>query len=380
MEKLVLIDGHAILHRAYHAYPPLTNSKGELVGAVYGFTSILLTVLKKLHPKYAAVAFDKKSPTFRHKKYKDYKAHRKPMDEDLIKQILPVHEVVEVLSIPIFEVDGYEADDVIGTLASQAVEGVRISHFKSNARPKQGKTLSEKTDLARRKFARNLDKKNKGDRSKFSTHFEMDIAYPLKTLGAQSLEILIVTGDQDAMQLVDGNVKVYMPARGRQPEKIYDEKEVLKKYGLKPVQIVDFKALAGDASDGIPGVTGIGPKTAVKLLNEYNTLESIYTSLDELPNKVAQKLERDEKQALLSQELARIDKNSPVRLDLRSCRLTDYDRGKVIKLFEELEFKSLINKLPENEWMEMAEEVVGGMEKKTKPKKSKGEGRQMGLF
>ncbi len=182
------------------------------------------------------------------------------------------------------------------------------------------------------------------------------------------------------MQLVDGNVKVYMPARGRQPEKIYDEKEVLKKYGLKPVQIVDFKALAGDASDGIPGVTGIGPKTAVKLLNEYNTLESIYTSLDELPSKVAQKLERDEKQALLSQELARIDKNSPVRLDLRSCRLTDYDRGKVIKLFEELEFKSLINKLPENEWMEMAEEVVGGMEKKTKPKKSKGEGRQMGLF
>ena len=324
MRRLVLIDGHAILHRAFHAYPPLTNSKGELVGAVYGFSSILLTVLKKLHPEYAAVAFDKKAPTFRHKKYKDYKAHRKPMDEDLIKQILPVHEVVGALNIPIFEKSGYEADDVIGTLVSQA--------------------------------ARSAD------------------------------EILIVTGDQDAMQLVDGNVKVYMPARGKQAEKIYDKEAVLKKYGLKPAQVVDFKALAGDSSDGIPGVAGIGPKTAVKLLNEYNTLESIYSSLDELPSGIVQKLRRDKKQALLSQELARIDTNSPVKLDLRACRLTDYDRGKVIKLFEELEFKSLIKKLPENEWMEMAEKTLDGKMSNTETlnltdaESAEKNAKQMGLF
>ena len=354
MEKLVLIDGHAILHRAFHAYPPLTNSKGELTGAVYGFTSILLAILKKLRPEYAVVAFDKKAPTFRHKKFKNYKIHRKPMDDDLIKQILPVHKVVEDLNIPIFEVDGYEADDVIGTLARQAVQKTR-----NTQRIRKSENLKiRKSDLSDNLKIRHTEL------SEFS----------------ESLEVIIVTGDQDAMQLVGDNVKVFMPARGKQAEKIYDEKAVLEKYRLKPLQIVDFKALAGDSSDDIPGVSGIGPKTATNLLNKYNTFEKIYASLDELPVKIAEKLKRDEKQALLSQELARIDTESPVKLDLRACRLTDYDRGKVIKLFEELEFKSLIEKLPGDNWMESAEEILGGKEKKVKPKKNKDREKQMGLF
>jgi len=281
MPRLVLIDGHAIIHRAYHAYPPLTTSKGELVGAVYGFTSILLTVLQKLHPEYVAVAFDKKAPTFRHKKFKDYKAHRKPVDEELIGQIPRVHQVVGTLNIPIFELDGFEADDVIGTLARQA------------------------------------DK-----------------------------EVIIVTGDADALQLVNDQVKVYMPARGKQPEKIYDRVAVLEKYKLEPKQIVGLKTLSGDASDNIPGVSGVGPKTAASLLKKYNTVEEIYKHLDELPVVLREKLKKDKKNALLSQMLATIDTNVPIKLKISRCRLIDYNKEKVVKLFGELEFKSLIKKLP----------------------------------
>jgi len=294
MPTLVLIDGHAIIHRAYHAYPPLTTHKGELVNAVYGFTSILLTVLGRLCPEYVAVAFDKKAPTFRHLQFKAYKAHRKPVDQELIEQIPRVHEVVQALNIPIFEIDGFEADDVIGTLAKQAG-----------------------------------DKDNK-------------------------LDVNIITGDADALQLVNGLIKVYMPPRGKNPEKIFDEKEVLKVYGLQPEQIIGLKALSGDASDGIPGVDGIGPKTATRLLQQFPTIKDIYDNLGLVEGKVKEKLVKGKEQALLSEQLATIITEVPIELNLEKCRLSDYNIEAVTQLFEKLEFRTLLKRLPKTEQKQKA--------------------------
>lgn len=287
--RLVLIDGHAILHRAFHAYPPLTTSNGELVGAVYGFSNILFTVLKKLHPEYVAVTFDKKGPTFRHKKFLSYKAHRPAMDEGLSVQIPRVHDVLEALNIPVFELEGYEADDIIGTLTKKA---------------------------------------------------------------GKNIETFIVTGDADALQLVNPQVKVFMPGRGMQYDTIFDEHKVKEKYNLKPEQIIDLKALAGDPSDGIPGVKGIGPKTAIKLISQYGSVDKIYENLSSLDLKSRKKLIQDKQNAMLSKELATIDINVPLKFDLSCCTLSDYDKSRVIKLFEKLEFASLIKKLPDQHFPE----------------------------
>jgi DNA polymerase-1 len=349
MSRLVLIDGHAILHRAYHAYPPLTTSQGELVGAVYGFTSILLTVLAKLHPEYVAVTFDLKEPTFRHKQFKAYKAHRKPMEENLVNQIPRVHRVVEALNIPIFEVKGYEADDVIGTLAKQAVIGARDRSLESSLQD-------------------SVSKGDHGLRGQNANISSEDHFAPSKPT-----EVIIVTGDQDALQLVNNKVKVYMPARGKIPEQVYNPEKVMEKYGLTPKQIIDFKAIAGDPSDGIPGVSGIGPKTAKSLLKDYRTLENIYNNLDKLPEGIAKKLRESKEQAEMSYQLATIDINVPIEFKLDCCQLSNYDKQKVIDLFEELEFRSLIKKLPNDGWEEMVEDTMGI---KTEKDKSK----QMGLF
>lgn len=320
-DKLVLIDGNAILHRAYHAYPPLTTSKGELINAVYGFTSILLTVLKQIKPKYVAVTFDKKAPTFRHIEYKAYKAHRPKMDEELVGQINRVHEVVRTLNMPIFEIDGFEADDVIGSLAKQ-------SH---------------------------------------------------------NIETIIVTGDYDTLQLVNKNVRVMMPPRGKKPAAIFNKEAVIKKYGFTPKYIVDFKALVGDASDGIPGVTGIGPKTATDLINQFGTIENIYRKLgitldkkkatrkSPIKTSVLQKLFDGAELAKLSKRLATIVTDVPIKLNLEKCRLLDYDRKKAIGLFEELEFRTLINRLPSKSW----EEIIT---KKPIKKETEKKEEQMGLF
>ena len=222
-KRLVLIDGHSILFRAFHAYPPLTTYSGELVNAVYGFTSILLSLIRELEPSYIAVAFDRPEPTFRHKQYKGYKASRPKPPEELIKQQERVREIVEILNIPIFEKAGFEGDDLIGTLAKQA-------------------------------------EKKKGD-----------------------LEAVVVTSDRDLLQLVDNDkVKVYIPARGKQRAVLWNADKVMEKHGLTPEQLIDFKALAGDAFDEIPGVRGIGLKTATKLLQQFGGLESIYKNLSKV--------------------------------------------------------------------------------------------------
>lgn len=285
MKRLVLIDGHAILHRAYYALPKgLTTRKGELVNAVYGFVRMLLKVIEDLGPEYLAVAFDLPKPTFRHKEYVGYQVQRPKMDEELKPQIQRVQQVLEALNIPTFAVGGYEADDVIGTLARQA------------------------------------------SRKKVGT--------------------VIVTGDRDIMQLVHSRVKVYAPVRGFSQAELFGSKEVKEALGVKPKQIVDYKALVGDPSDNYPGVPGIGPKTAVRLLEEYRDLGTIYKNTKKLRPVVAKKLKEGKDSAKLSQKLARIVTNIPIKLDLRACRIHDYDHEKAIELFEKLEFKSLVDKLP----------------------------------
>ncbi len=316
MKKLVLIDGHGILHRAYHALPPLTTSDGELINAVYGFTRILLNVLNELKPEYCVVAFDKKGPTFRHKEFKDYKAHRPEMDKELACQIKRVKQVVETLGIPHFAKEGYEADDLIGTFAKQA-----------------------------RKEA----------------------------------ETIIVTSDKDLLQLLNGAVKIYFPRRGKRPAKIMQKNDFIKKYGFELKYFVDYKALIGDPSDGLPGVKGVGPKTATKLINNYGTLEEIYQNLDKLSKGVKNKLEKYKEEAFMSKQLAEIVQDVNVELKLNESKLKEYDKDEVIKLFEKLEFKSLISKLPKNTWEEEVMDILT-RSKETAPEKKKQEKKQIELF
>ena len=297
-ERLVLIDGHAVLYRAFHAFPVLTTPKGELVNAVYGFTSILLTVIEEFRPSHIAVTFDRDKPTFRHTQYVGYKAQREEMPTDLSDQQNRVEEVVMVLNMPIFAVEGFEADDVIGTLAVQA-----------------------------------------------------------------NVPVMIVTGDKDALQLVDKQkVVVYMPGRGKIPAKIYDQDLVEKEYGFKPKQIIDLKGLAGDASDNIAGVKGVGPKTATQLLQKFGSVERIYENLDqvreEFRERVAQLLIDGHESAILSKKLATIVTDVPITLDLAACAVHDYDKDKTIKLFEDLGFRSLIKKLPNDDFEQMVQETL----------------------
>ncbi|MCJ7804268.1 hypothetical protein MUP35_00835 [Patescibacteria group bacterium] len=283
MKRLVLIDGHAILHRAYHAFPStLKTRKGELVNAVYGFSRMLLTVLEDLKPQYLVVAFDLPQPTFRHREYVGYQIQRPEMDKELFGQIERVYQIVKALNIPIFTAPGFEADDVIGTLAKQA----------------------------------------------------------------KNLEVMIVTGDRDIMQLVNKKVKVYSPRKGFAEPEIFNEKKVKELLGIKPEQIIDYKALTGDPSDNYPGVSGIGPKTTVKLLSRFKSLKQIYKNLAKIEPVLRERLSQGKESARLSQKLATIVTKVPLKLNLKACLVHDYDHQKAIKLFEELEFRSLINKLP----------------------------------
>lgn len=307
--RLVLIDGHSLLFRAYHAYPPLTTSKGELVNAVYGFANILLGVIGELEPTHLAVTFDRDKPTFRHTAYVGYKAQREEMPTDLASQQERVEEVVEALNIPIFAVEGFEADDVIGTLAEQA----------KSYKPK-------------------------------ATSYKLD-------------EVVIVTGDMDAMQLVDSDakvkVRVYVPGRGKKPAMLYDEKEVEQKYeGLQPEQIPDLKGLAGDASDNIPGVRGVGPKTAIGLLLAHRTVEGVYNGLSVVPERLGKLLADNHEEAVLSKKLATIARDVPIELKLSACEVNDYDKQKAVSLFQELEFRSLIKKLPNDSFEQAVQEAM----------------------
>lgn len=307
-DDLVLIDGHALVYRAFHAFPlSLTTSEGELVNAVYGFSRILLKVIKDLHPKYIAVAFDMAKPTFRHTAFAGYKAQRKETPTELISQLGRVREIVESLNIPVFGVEGYEADDVIGTIANQACEKEKV---------------------------------------------------------------IIVTGDKDAFQLVRDNcVTVYMPPRNNDDAKEYSENDVEEKMGIPPNLIIDYKALSGDPSDNIPGVQGVGPKTAVALLKAFGSLDGIYVALSNptqlteeqrklLKEKLVQKLVDGHESAMMSQKLATIDINVPLKFVLDDCAVSGYDKAKAAALFTKLGFKSLVNQLPADEFEQGVQDAL----------------------
>jgi DNA polymerase-1 len=312
MEKplLVLFDGNAIVHRAYHAFGstkyrqarPLTISKtGEVVSAVYGFAQMLLKVLNELKPTHFAVAFDKKGPTFRHKLFDEYKAHRPPTPDELVGQIGRVKDLVNTFHIPLFEVEGYEADDILGTLSRQA--------------------------------------------------------------GVRGIDTVIITGDADTMQLVSPRVKVLYPKAGRtfSDTMLFDPAAVLEKYGVGPEHIPDLKAMVGDPSDNIPGIPGIGDKTAVKLIQEFGGLEEIYRNIDKVEPPRIQKILRDnEEGARRCKELATIVTDIPLEFELEKYRASRYDRQQVADLFRELEFYSLLSKLPEAAKVEVAAAAPDG--------------------
>ncbi len=295
----LLIDAHAVIYRAFYAFPiQLTNEAGQPINAVYGFSRIILTAIRNFEPVYMAVAFDHPKPTFRHKKFEAYKAKRPKMPEELQPQIPIIKEVVEALNIPKYEIEGFEADDLIGTISDK-----------------------------------------------------------VEKIG--SLLTVIVTGDQDTFQLVDNNTHVWLPARGKfGKDKEYDAAGVEEKLGIKPVQVMDYKALAGDSSDNIPGVKGIGPKTAVNLLKKYQTLDQLYKVLESGDNldpqlfkpAVIKKLTEGKENAFMSKQLATIERVIDLDFDLESCRVSSYDKTKAATLFNNLDFKSLINLLPEDQF------------------------------
>jgi DNA polymerase-1 len=296
---LVLFDGNALLHRAFHALPPLTvRQTGETVGAVYGFALMLLKVINEIKPSHCAVAFDMKGPTFRHELFDQYKAQRPETPPELVGQLGRVRQLVEAFNIPIFELQGYEADDLLGALSRQASQ--------------------------------------------------------------KDIDTVIVTGDADTMQLVTPRVKVLYPRPkgGFSNTMLYDAAAVAEKYGVKPEQITDLKGLAGDPSDNIPGVAGIGAKTAVKLIQQFGSVEEIYKRIDKVTPPRLQTLLRDnEAVARQSKELATIVTRMPVELKPGDCRLSRYDRNKVTELFRELEFASLLPRLPQTETGEAAAEA-----------------------
>jgi len=285
-KKLVLIDGHAILHRAYHALPPLTSRVGQ-VNAVYGFTSMLLKIISELKPSYIAVCLDRKEKTFRKEMFEAYQAQRPEVDKELISQVELTKEVISAFGIKIFSVAGFEADDVIGTLAKKAEGNSEIE------------------------------------------------------------EVIIVTGDRDILQLVGGKIRVYLLVKGISEASLFGKEEVEAKMGVLPHLIVDYKALVGDASDNYSGVSGIGPKTAVKLIREFGGFEEIYKNLDKLPPKTREILIKGKESGELSFRLAKIRTDVPLEVDFGDLKKWQVDSQKVLSVFEEFGFKSLAKRVKE---------------------------------
>lgn len=286
------IDANAIVHRAYHAFPAtLSNAEGVPINAVYGFTSMLLRVLDEFKPRYIVCAFDTAKPTFRHTKFVDYKAHRKPTDQSLIDQFPLVEDVLKVFNIPILKKEGYEADDILGSLADCVEKGKWRDY---------------------------------------------------------NLDMVIVSGDRDLLQLINGNIRVCLPAGSFKNLSVFDRNLVREKYGYYPEQVIDYKALVGDPSDNIPGVKGIGDKSALEMLQKYGNLNGIYKNLTELKPRLQTLLGEGVEQAEMSRELATISRDVDIIPELESALMKDFDRTKVVELFKKFEFRSLMDKIPEN--------------------------------
>ena len=295
-KTLVILDSNALVHRSFHALPDFRSPKGDLVNAVYGFTSILLKVLREFKPEYIAATFDVAGPTFRDEEYEEYKAKRVKAPDELYAQIPKIKEILSALNIPIYEKQGFEADDVMGTIT-------------------------------------NLISKSK-EYSKIKT--------------------IIVSGDLDTLQLVDEHTRVYTMRKGISDTILYDIDAVKKRFGgLVPDQMTDYKGLRGDPSDNIPGVVGIGEKTAIALLSEFGSLDNLYKELEKETDKaknlkpgVRAKLIQYKDQAFFSRELATVRKDVPIDFKLKQLEWRDYDRQKVERIFKEFGFRALIARLP----------------------------------
>jgi len=351
MKTLLLIDSNAIIHRAYHAIPQtLSNRKGEQTNAVYGFATTLIKALEDLKPDYVVASFDLAAKTFRHEEYVEYKANRVKADQELYDQIPRVREFLEKLEIPVYEQEGFEADDVIGTISTLFEHRSVISNLpsggeKSHAAPKQAGT---------------------GD---------LSVANALPRDDKKDLSIYIITGDKDTFQLVDGNVFVYDLKGGLSQTIIVDREYIKKVWDLDPEDFIDLKALAGDPSDNIPGVPGIGPKTAISLLQAFDTLEGIYMAIEKskvknqksklqvknqnegaedqieqsakelgIKPRILRLLIEHKDQAFLSQRLATIRRDVPLDFDLEKASFGGYDRDKLREFFEEMGFRSLLKR------------------------------------
>ncbi len=284
-ERYVLVDGHSLAYRAYYALPAdLSTSSGQTTNAVFGFVSMLIKILEELHPDSLVVAFDRGRPEFRLERFEEYKAHRKPMPDDLREQMGIIRAVLEAMGIPYLEVEGYEADDVLATLKDR--------------------------------------------------------------LPPES-EVFVVTGDRDALQLVDDRVRVVANRKGITDIVVYDREKVRERYGVTPEQIVDYLALKGDASDNIPGVPGVGEKTAAALIQRFGDLDRIYGSLEKVDNpRWRRLLEENRENAYLSRELARLRRDVPLEIhDPEALRLKPWDEDEVGRLFHSLEFRKPAERL-----------------------------------
>ena len=285
MEKIVLIDGHSILNRAYYGVPDLTNSDGLHTNAVYGFLNIMFKILDEEKPDYFAVAFDLKAPTFRHKMYEQYKGTRKPMQEELRQQVPVIKEMLEAMQVPLMMLEGYEADDLLGTVAKKAE--------------------------------------------------------------ADGLEAVVVSGDRDLLQLATDHIMIRIPKTKKGGTEIenYRTADVIEKYQVTPIQIIELKALMGDSSDNIPGIPGVGEKTATKLIAEYGCIENAYAHVEEIkPNKAKESLRDHYDMAQMSKELATINIYSPFELDMDKARMTDLYTKEAFELCKKLEFKNMLSR------------------------------------
>ncbi|MFC1789453.1 5'-3' exonuclease H3TH domain-containing protein [Patescibacteria group bacterium] len=319
-KTLVIIDSNSVIHRAYHALPKLTTKKGKVVSAVYGFLLVFFKAIKDFQPDFIVAAFDVPGPTFRHKKYSGYKAKRPPAPQELYQQIPIVKEVLRSFNVSVLEKEGFEADDIIATVASKA--------------PKK-QVLPE-------------------------------------------IETIIVSGDTDSLQLIDEKTKVYILRKGIKDTILYDKMAVKEKYsGLVPNQLLSYKALRGDPSDNIPGVTGVGEKTATELILNFGNLEKLYKAIEERPGnpkniktKLKETLLQYRDQAFLSESLAKPEKNVSIDFNLKNSRWGNYNKEKVAEIFEKLNFYSLIEKIP----------IFGNKGKELVGKKTEVENGEQGTF
>lgn len=297
-EKLVILDGNSIMNRTFYALPPLTNSEGLHTNAVYGFLTMLFKMKDEVSPDYIVCTFDKKTPTFRHEKYKEYKAGRKKMPPELSEQFPVLKEILNMLAINIFEIDGFEADDLIGTISAFAEE--------------------------------------------------------------KGMQVYIVTGDRDALQLASDDTKVVITKKGISEKEIYDKKRMKDDFGITPQQFIDVKGLMGDTSDNIPGVPGIGEKTAFKLIREYGSIENVLMNMQNMnKSKIKENLENYSEQAIFSKKLSTIVRNVPIDINIDDIKSkTSYDYEALKKTFFKLQFKSLVERIkPDKNEEENTKEV-----------------------